>query len=73
MHRHHNGLKTALLFAALFGILLAGTAVLTIAFVVLLHFSTFGRGIYEIGLNDEAAHFTGVDIAQRFPRLEVEA
>ena len=39
-------------------------AVLTIAFVVLLHFSTFGRGIYEIGLNDEAAHFTGVDVAR---------
>ncbi|MFT4264176.1 MAG: ABC transporter permease [Nocardioides sp.] len=28
----------------------------------LLHFSGFGRGIYEIGLNDEAAHFTGVDV-----------
>ncbi|PKH39615.1 rhamnose transport system permease protein [Nocardioides alpinus] len=39
-------------------------AVLTIAFVVLLHFSTFGRGVYDIGLNDEAAHFTGVDVAR---------
>jgi rhamnose transport system permease protein len=39
-------------------------AVLTVAFVVLLHFSTFGRGIYEIGLNDEAAHFTGVNVAR---------
>ena len=38
--------------------------VLAVAFVVLLHFSTFGRGIYDIGLNDEAAHFTGVDVAR---------
>lgn len=28
----------------------------------LLHFSSFGRGVYEIGLNDEAAHFTGVNV-----------
>ena len=39
-------------------------AVLTLAFTVLLHFSSFGRGIYDIGLNDEAAHFTGVDVAR---------
>ena len=39
-------------------------AVLAVAFVVLLHFSTFGRGIYDIGLNEEAAHFTGVDVAR---------
>ena len=38
--------------------------VLAVGFSVLLHFSTFGRGIYEIGLNDEAAHFTGVDVAR---------
>ena len=31
---------------------------------MLLHFSTFGRGIYDIGLNDEAAHFTGVNVAR---------
>jgi rhamnose transport system permease protein len=39
-------------------------AVLAVGFAVLLHFSTFGRGIYDIGLNDEAAHFTGVDVAR---------
>lgn len=39
-------------------------AVLAVAFAVLLHFSTFGRGVYDIGLNDEAAHFTGVDVAR---------
>ena len=29
----------------------------------LLHFTPFGRGIYAIGLNTEAAHFTGVNVA----------
>ncbi|MCW2813351.1 MAG: ATPase [Nocardioides sp.] len=38
--------------------------VLAIAFGLLLHFSSFGRGVYEIGLNDEAARFTGVDIVR---------
>ena len=37
-------------------------AVLAIAFVLLLHFSPFGRGVFEIGLNDEAAHFSGVNV-----------
>jgi rhamnose transport system permease protein len=36
--------------------------VLVIAFALLLHFSTFGRGVYEIGLNGEAARFTGVNV-----------
>lgn len=38
--------------------------VLALGFSLLLHFSTFGRGVYDIGLNDEAAHFTGVDVAR---------
>ena len=38
--------------------------VLAIGFSLLLHFSSFGRGVYDIGLNDEAAHFTGVDVAR---------
>ncbi|WP_205472709.1 ABC transporter permease [Nocardioides sp. SYSU D00038] len=38
--------------------------VLAVLFALLLHFSPFGRGVYEIGLNDEAAHFTGVDVAR---------
>ncbi len=37
-------------------------AVLVVVFALLLHFSTFGRGVYEIGLNDEAARFTGVNV-----------
>jgi rhamnose transport system permease protein len=36
--------------------------VLVVIFALLLHFSTFGRGVYEIGLNDEAARFTGVNV-----------
>ena len=39
-------------------------AVLAVVFVVLLHFSTFGRGIFDIGLNRETAHFSGVDVAR---------
>lgn len=38
--------------------------ILAVAFGLLLHFTSFGRGVYEIGLNDEAARFTGVDIAR---------
>lgn len=44
--------------------ILVVVAVLAIAFAVLLHFSVFGRGVYEIGHNDEAAHFSGVDVAR---------
>lgn len=38
--------------------------VLTIGFVLLLHFTSFGRGVFDIGLNDEAARFSGVDVAR---------
>jgi rhamnose transport system permease protein len=54
--------------------------VILVPFVVLLlltvwwlHFSSFGRGVYEIGLNDEAAHFTGVDVERTKFRLFVFA
>ena len=36
--------------------------IVAIGFAVLLHFSTFGRGVYDVGLNKEAAHFTGVNV-----------
>ena len=45
-------------------VILIPFVVLAIAFALLLHFSSFGRGVYEIGLNDEAARFTGVDVAR---------
>ncbi|NRQ48217.1 ABC transporter permease [Aeromicrobium stalagmiti] len=38
--------------------------VLAIIFVILLHFTAFGRGVFDIGLNDEAAHFSGVNVAR---------
>jgi rhamnose transport system permease protein len=44
--------------------ILVPIAVLALVFVLLLHFSTFGRGIYDIGLNNEAAHFSGVNVAR---------
>ena len=43
-------------------VVLIPIAVLAILFALLLHFSPFGRGVFEIGLNDEAAHFTGVNV-----------
>ncbi|MFS0866590.1 ABC transporter permease [Microbacterium sp. 179-B 1A2 NHS] len=38
--------------------------VLAIAFAVLLHFTPFGRSLYAIGLNKEAAHFSGINVAR---------
>jgi len=38
--------------------------VLAAGFTLLLHFSAFGRGVYDIGLNTEAAQFTGVPVAR---------
>ncbi len=43
-------------------LILVPFVVLLVVFAWLLHFSGFGRGIYEIGLNDEAAHFSGVNV-----------
>ena len=38
--------------------------ILVVLFAAALHFTSFGRGIFDIGLNDEAAHFSGVDVAR---------
>jgi len=58
---------TALAKAKLFGgpipVALLVWVVLVIVFVYLLHFTSFGRGVYEIGLNQEAAAFSGVNVA----------
>jgi rhamnose transport system permease protein len=37
-------------------------AALVVVFVILLHFTAFGRGLYAIGLNKEAAAFSGVRV-----------
>ncbi|WP_136709714.1 ABC transporter permease [Agromyces sp. H66] len=39
-------------------------AVLAIGFAILLHFTPFGRSLYAIGLNTEAAAFSGVDVGR---------
>lgn len=38
--------------------------VLAIAFAVLLHFTPFGRSLYAIGLNKDAAQFSGIDVGR---------
>ena len=38
--------------------------VLAIVFAVLLHFTPFGRSLYAIGLNKEAAAFSGIDVGR---------
>jgi len=39
-------------------------AVLAIVFAVLLHFTPFGRSLFAIGLNKEAAAFSGIDVGR---------
>lgn len=43
-------------------VILIPFVLLLIGFAWLLHFTSFGRGIFEIGLNSEAAHFSGVNV-----------
>jgi rhamnose transport system permease protein len=38
--------------------------ILAIAFALLLHFTPFGRSLYAIGLNKDAAQFSGVDVGR---------
>ena len=38
--------------------------VLAAVFILLLHYTAFGRGIYAIGLSKEAASFSGVDVSR---------
>lgn len=39
-------------------------AALIVVFAVLLHFTPFGRGLYDIGHNEQAARFSGVNVAR---------
>jgi rhamnose transport system permease protein len=39
-------------------------ALLAVAFAVLLHFTPFGRSLFAIGLNREAAAFSGIDVGR---------
>jgi rhamnose transport system permease protein len=38
--------------------------VLAVLFGLLLHFTSFGRSVFEVGLSDEAARFSGVNVAR---------
>ncbi|MGZ0712789.1 ABC transporter permease (plasmid) [Coraliomargarita sp. W4R53] len=38
--------------------------ILAIIFAIVLHFTPFGRALYAIGLNKEAASFSGIDVGQ---------
>jgi rhamnose transport system permease protein len=57
-------LATARIGGSGFPLVVIVIAVLAVAFAVLLHFTSFGRGVYDVGLNDEAATFSGVDVAR---------
>jgi rhamnose transport system permease protein len=43
-------------------VILVPFVILLVLFAWLLHFTSFGRGIFETGLNAEAAHFSGVNV-----------
>jgi len=43
-------------------VILVPFLVLLIAFAWLLHYTPFGRGVFQVGLNDETAHFSGVNV-----------
>jgi len=38
--------------------------ILAIVFAIMLHFTPFGRSLYAIGLNKEAASFSGIDVGR---------
>lgn len=57
-------LATAKIGASGIPLVMVLVVALAVVFAVLLHFTSFGRGVYDIGLNSEAAHFTGVNVAR---------
>ncbi|MGH3587546.1 MAG: ABC transporter permease [Pseudonocardia sp.] len=57
-------LATARLGETQLPLVLVPIVVLAAAFVVLLHFTPFGRGVYDIGLSKDTAHFSGVGVAR---------
>lgn len=45
-------------------LIMVAFAVLAAVFAVVLHFTPFGRSLYAIGLNKEAAAFSGIDVGR---------
>jgi rhamnose transport system permease protein len=62
--RHWTHLAQQRIGTSSYPVILIPFLVLAVIFALVLHFSPFGRGVFEIGLNDEAAHFTGVNVAR---------
>jgi len=60
--QHWRDLANQHLAGSSFPSIVIPIAVLAVLFAVLLHFTPFGRGVYEIGLNSETAQFSGVDV-----------
>ena len=60
--QHWRDLANQRLAGSSFPSIVIPIAVLAVLFAVLLHFTPFGRGVYEIGLNSETAQFSGVDV-----------
>ncbi|MFF2451398.1 ABC transporter permease [Isoptericola sp. NPDC058082] len=57
-------LATARLGDTQLPVVLVPIVVLAAVFVVLLHFTPFGRGVYDIGLSPDTARFSGVGVAR---------
>ncbi|MEZ0447076.1 ABC transporter permease [Cellulomonas sp. ICMP 17802] len=57
-------LATARIGGSQFPVIVVPIVVLAAVFVVLLHFTPFGRGVYDIGLSADTAHFSGVPVAR---------
>jgi rhamnose transport system permease protein len=54
--------KERLVDQSSYPVILVPIVLLVIVFVWLLHFTPFGRGVFDIGLSSEAAHFSGVNV-----------
>ena len=57
-------LATARLGETQLPVVLVPIVVLAAVFIVLLHFTPFGRGVYDIGLSADTARFSGVGVAR---------
>lgn len=61
---HWTSLATSSIGETRVPMIMIPVIVLILIFVVLLHFTPFGRGLYDIGHNDETARFSGVNVAR---------
>ncbi|WP_426592382.1 ABC transporter permease [Cellulomonas sp. McL0617] len=57
-------LATARIGGTQLPVIVVPIVVLAAVFIVLLHFTPFGRGVFDIGLSADTAHFSGVPVAR---------